>query len=275
MTAKHRCSCVPKKGNNAFDSFGELELHIDVGVHETPNRKKESLYDTIRRNWAEKFSSIDSYQRSTTPNQPGDFLVSSEGTSPTLNIGWALGKPRTGGVRFSEKVRMYLTAKFEVGERTGRKADPEQVALSMRSARNERNERLFERDEWLTKTQITGYFSRLSSRQSSRGQEQASSTEEKSGEDEDDLEACIRELDRCVLMENIDEEIGLKHPIVFDAYDLCDYHKQGKLEAFNVAMLKTILRHFEVSFRAKDRKADLIRLDLLKEIIQECQCSKD
>ena len=264
----------PEEGcNNAFDSFGELELHIDVGVHETPNRKKESLYDTIRRNWAEKFSSIDSYQRSTTPNQPGDFLVSSEGTSPTLNIGWALGKARTGGVRFSEKVRMYLTAKFEVGERTGRKADPEQVALSVRSARNERNERLFERDEWLTKTQITGYFSRLSSRQRSRGQEQASSTEEKSGEDEDDLEACIRESDRCVLMENIDEEIGLKHPIVFDAYDLCDYHKRGKLEAFNVAMLKTILRHFEVSFRAKDRKADLIRL--LKEIIQECQCCKD
>ena len=48
-------------------------------------------------------------------------------------------------------------------------------------------------------------------------------------------------------MENIDEEIGLKHPIVFDAYDLCDYHKRGKLEAFNVAMLKTILRHFELS----------------------------
>ena len=113
-------------------------------------------------------------------NQPGDFLVLSEGTSSTLNIGWALGKPRTGGVRFFEKVRMYLTAKFEVGERTGRKADPEQVELSMRSARNERNERLFEREEWLTKTQITGYFSRLSSRQRSRGQEQASSTEERS-----------------------------------------------------------------------------------------------
>ena len=35
----------PEKGcNNAFDSFGELELHIDVGVHETPNRKKESVW---------------------------------------------------------------------------------------------------------------------------------------------------------------------------------------------------------------------------------------
>ena len=34
----------PEEGcNNAFDSFGELALHIDVGVHETPNRKKESI----------------------------------------------------------------------------------------------------------------------------------------------------------------------------------------------------------------------------------------
>ena len=82
---------------------------------------------------------------------------------------------------------------------------------------------------------------------------------ETSREDEDDQEACIRESERCILMENIEEEIELKHPIVFDAYDRCDYHKQGKLEAFNVAMLKTILCHFEVPFRAKDREADLIQ----------------
>ena len=56
----------------------------------------------------------------------------------------------------------------------------------------------------------------------------------------------------------------------FDTYNLCTYHKEGKLQAFNVAMLKTILRHFEVPFRAKDRKTDLIRL--LTEVIQECNC---
>ena len=61
--------------------------------------------------------------------------------------------------------------------------------------------------------------------------------------------------------------------IVYDTYDLCAYHKEGKLQAFNVAMLKTILRHFEVPFRAKDRKTDLIRL--LTEVIQECNCWKE
>ena len=54
----------------------------------------------------------------------------------------------------------------------------------------------------------------------------------------------------------IKSRIVLEHPIVYGTYDLCAYHREGKLQAFNVAMLKTILRHFE----AKDRKTDLTRL---------------
>ena len=41
---------------------------------------------------------------------------------------------------------------------------------------------------------------------------------------------------------------------------------------FSVAMLKTILHHFEVLFRAKDRNADLIRL--VKDVVHECRCCK-
>ena len=46
-----------------------------------------------------------------------------------------------------------------------------------------------------------------------------------------------------------------------------------RVQAFNVAMLKTILRNCEVPFRAKERKTDLIRL--LTEVIQECNCRKE
>ena len=68
------------------------------------------------------------------------------------------------------------------------------------------------------------------------------------------------ETDRNNLLDDIKSRIVLEHPIVYDTYDLCAYHRKGKLQAFNVAMLKTILQHFEVPFRAKDRKTDLIRL---------------
>ena len=78
-----------------------------------------------------------------------------------LQMGWALSKQRTGGMRFLQKVRDYLITKFNLGEATGKKADPHQVSLDMRLAREHNGERRFKRDEWLTKTQIQGVFSRL------------------------------------------------------------------------------------------------------------------
>ena len=39
---------------------------------------------------------------------------------------------------------------FELGERKGLKADPNQVSADMRNARDEENNRRFSREEWLT-----------------------------------------------------------------------------------------------------------------------------
>ena len=58
-----------------------------------------------------------------------------------------------------------------MGERKGKKANPEEIESQMRNARNERNERLIQREEWLTKTQIMFFFSCLASRQRTRGQD--------------------------------------------------------------------------------------------------------
>ena len=59
-------------------------------------------------------------------------------------------KPRV-STRFSPKVKAYLNAKFELGEKTGLKADRNQVTADMRNARDEENNRRFPREEWLTK----------------------------------------------------------------------------------------------------------------------------
>ena len=160
--------------------------------------------------------------------------------------------------------RQSLTWEKEQGERL--------TQISMHIAcvifvRNERNERLFEREEWLTNTQITGFFSRLASRQRSRALDASATSKDAAAQPEEeesqDIEALIRETDHCVLMEDT---------VVFDTYDLCDYYRSGKIGVFNVAMLKTILHHFEVPFRAKDRKADLI--PLVEDVIHECRCCK-
>ena len=52
-------------------------------------------------------------------------------------MGWALHRPRAGSIRFTDKVKKYLTAKFDLGEQSGPKADPQQVSNDMRKTRDE------------------------------------------------------------------------------------------------------------------------------------------
>ena len=54
-----------------------------------------------------------------------------------------------------------MTSRFDIGEQTGHEVDPQKVSTDMQNARDEQNNRLFTRDEWLTKTQIKAFFSRL------------------------------------------------------------------------------------------------------------------
>ena len=42
-----------------------------------------------------------------------------------LGLGWALHKPRSQAVRFTDEIKQYLTTTLELGERAGNKADPE------------------------------------------------------------------------------------------------------------------------------------------------------
>ena len=117
-----------------FETFSQLELHLNVGKYTV---SRLSQYDAIKRDWALKFSSIDTagIECSSCSLDSSTPLTSPVDTSPhsSLRTGWAVSKPR-GSVRFSEKVKEYLTTRFTLGGRTGRKADP---AINMRIAKNE------------------------------------------------------------------------------------------------------------------------------------------
>ena len=53
-------------------------------------------------------------------------------------------------------------------------------------------------------------------------------------------------------MDDINEEIGLTNPIVLTPTIFVTIIRTEKIGIFSVAMLKTILHHFEVLYRAKD-----------------------
>ena len=127
---------------------------MSVGQH------TETVYDRLTRDWVEKFSSLTLTERESNISTERE---SSKSCPSNLTQGWALHKLKGGAVRFSNRVRQYLTSKFEIGLVSGRKEDPGQVAQDRRKAKSENGDRLFFREEWLTKSQIQGFFSRLSS----------------------------------------------------------------------------------------------------------------
>ena len=123
--------------------------------------------------------------------------------------GWALQKPRSGNKKFSDNVRSYLTARFDAGV-TGRKADPGQVANDMRKARNNDGSRMFSREEWLTKTQIKSFFSRLSAAKRKQSNNLDDSDDELLEEEhEHRKEEILQEAN------NIIRELAVEHPIIF------------------------------------------------------------
>ncbi len=135
----------------------------------------------------------------------------------------------------------------------------------MRTSRNPSNERMFNCTEWLTKSQIKVFFSRLAA---SRHKEQGFVG--LSLEQEEDVECLVKDSERQELIDKKNDEIGLKHPITFDTYDLCEYYHKKKVSDFNVQMLKNILCHLEVQFKSKDKKQILV--DKLNNVISECEC---
>ena len=136
----------------------------------------------------------------------------------------------------------------------------------MRKAKGENGERLFSRVEWLTKDQIQGFSSRLSSSRRRRaGPSPSTTVDNKSDKEFIDEE----EVNHMTTVESVVTEIGLPHPIVYDIYDLCDYVKKEKLNYFTVSMLKEFCTFFELPFKSRDSKAVL--MSKIKEMTHECR----
>ena len=141
----------------------------------------------------------------------------------------------TSNVRFSQKVKEYLTARFSLGERSGRKVDPAQVAVDIRNAKNESNERLFTRTEWMTKSQVQSFFSRLdATRRKDQGIVGISP------EQEEDAECLQEEANLQDLLEKVNTQLKVLHPICYDKFDLSERYHSSTLQEFSVAMLKII-----------------------------------
>ena len=92
-------------------------------------------------------------------------------------------------------------------------------------------------------------------------------------DDQAELEDILGEQEensRQLLINSIIEKIGLRCAIFYDVYDLCEHCKGSQLPKFNVVMLKTILKNFDISFQSKDRKKYLV--EHLAAFVQKFPC---
>lgn len=126
----------------------------------------------------------------------------------------------------------------------------------MRSAKDERGDSRYPCRS--TKSGSKVFFSRLAKKRrngviSTDIQEEIEIDEyESESDDADEKEK------RADLINLICNEFNVAHPIYYDAYDLSELHKEGQLSGFKVPMLKELFSHFELEFKLKDRKQDLI-----------------
>ena len=167
-----------------------------------------------------------------------------------------------------------LQKKFDIGQKTGRKEDPAQVANDMRSARKTDGTQIFSRMEWLSKLHIQEFSSRLSAKREQSDGKQIFSDDEP--DDDEELAEEYASLTDEQMLEKasvaVQSEIGVKHPVMYNVYNFCEMAFENRLSFFKVKMLREMCKHFEIPSNLRDTKSSLVKK--LSQMV-ECSCMKE
>jgi len=229
-------SCPEEGCAKTFLRHCALERHLDCGKHQRVV-EQETLLDKAIIGYAEKLETQFEAIPEIEATEESDQHFQSKQNVAQLPLGWALKSSLQRRTRFSEAQKNYLYKKFQLGETTGHKADSTSVARSMMIAKDIHGNLLFTSNEFLTSHQISSYFSRLASKKSI--------PDENIGSD-DELESATQEAGIQELMVEVQRELALEHPILYDVYNICDLVKQSKLSKFAIPMLQNICHHLEI-----------------------------
>ena len=121
----------PEEGCTWIFLRHSMQRHLDCGKHERA-LDRETLMARAAMAYAERLEGqTPSVQEAFANTRPDSTL----GAIKDLKMGWALKAITARRSRFTSSQKIYLTAKFNLGEQTGQKADPASVAGVMASAK--------------------------------------------------------------------------------------------------------------------------------------------
>lgn len=251
----------PKDGCvKEYKRYSSLENHILYGecklVHE-----RESLLDKAKIMYREKLL----YGTDSIPDISSSMIYTSTAAEEGLPIGWAL-KSWKKSSRFSDRQKNCLNNKFLIGQATGHKIDPETVSRDMRYAKDSNGTRLFTIAEFLTSKQMQSYFSRTAAKLKGLPMDTLVT------DAEEQFAAAMDEEGYQSTRQQVVQHCGLRHPITYQTYNLCQLNKSNGLKQLSIKMLSTICEYFDMdtSNMTGHRKAPYI--DLLRTTLQSCSC---
>ena len=157
-----------------------------------------------------------------------------------------------------------MDEKFALGQGTGIKADPEQVARDMRRAKMENGSRRFKYEEFLTPQQIKSYFSRSAAKIKSGKSATAEAVDNEASEDQSTYSSA---------RDHILQECQILHPIIYDTYNICHMHAKGTLrKRLSVALLRYICVFFELEVDGLSQSRKDPYIALISKFVQGCTC---
>lgn len=145
-------SCPETNCRSTFTKYGNLMLHLDIGNHSL-TKSSLLLSDRAKLSYSSKIETKCITMPQMDPNE-----ISSN--TAELEKGWAL-KCKREIKRFSERQKSFLMQKFDMGDKSGMKCDPEDVSAEMRTVGDKKGVRVFSVGEFLSAAQKASYFSRL------------------------------------------------------------------------------------------------------------------
>ena len=253
-------SCPEEGCVKTFMRYSSMQRHLDCGKHQRAV-ERYTLLDRAAVGYAQTLEG----QCEDVPEL--DAVAEPPSSHDVLPKGWALRSSASRRCRFTYKQKKYLTEKFQQGERSGRKSDPASVASSMMSAVDSQGKRMFSSEEFLTASQVVGFFSRLAAKKSLFGNDDYL---------EEDIECATQEANIEELTNEVSRELFPGHPIMWDKHNLCEMTSAGKLNTtkLSVANLRDICAELDiavdVSIKRKQPYADKI-----EEYCQICRCKAD
>ena len=74
----------------------------------------------------------------------------------------------------------------------------------------------------------------------------------------------------------VQSEIGVKHPVMYNVYNLYEMAFENRLSFFKVKMLREMCRHFEIPSNLRDTKSSLVKkLSHYEMVAEDCSCMKE